>query len=233
MKTSLYFLFLALSFSLLSSSCKKEEEAVAMTEEEAVEVIESSMSAEAQGMAGEASDVAEAAESFADESLCGMTGDSSLSYTIDQVNLQASYTIAWGWELVCTGFIPNTLEFVRTTDGTYETNRLKSDDSAISSWDITNLVTGTQYIMNGSYTREGSQESKIGQQNEFSSTLVITATDILVDKVTQEIAGGTASFTLTGNGSGGSDVSYTGTIVFNGNQSATLTINGNSHPLNW
>ena len=143
MKTSLNFLFLALVLSLLAVSCVKEEENVSVTEEEAVEVIESSMSAEAQGMAGEASDAAEAAGTYAIESLCGMSGDSSLTYAINQLNLQASYTINWHWELVCQGFIPNTLEFERTTEGTYESNRLLSDDSASSAWSVTNLVTGT------------------------------------------------------------------------------------------
>ena len=87
--------------------------------------------------------------------------------------------------------------------------------------------------MNGAYTRNGSQESKIGQQNSFTSTLTITASNLLVDKSTQEINGGTASFTLEGSGSGGTNITYTGSIVFNGNQSATLTLNGNSYPLNW
>ena len=232
MKTSLYFLLLASAFALFTS-CQKEEEEVAMTEEEAVEVIESAMSAEAQGVAGEAADAAEAAGAYAVESLCGMSGDSSLTYSINQLNLQASYTINWSWALVCQGFIPNILEFNRTTAGTYETNRLKSDDSAESDWDISNLVTGTDYKLNGVYTREGSQESKIGQQNSFTSTLTVTATDILIDKATQVIDGGTAAFTLSASGSGGANVSYTGTIVFNGNQSGTLTINGTSYPINW
>lgn len=233
MKATRFFLLTALAGSLFMVSCQKEESPEVMSEEEAVEVIESAMSADAQGIAGEAADVAKAADTYAQESLCGSSGDSTLNYSITKPNLTASYSVAWNWELVCQGPIPQALLFGRTIQGSYVTNRMESDDSGTSDWSVTSLIAGDAYIVNGNYTRTGWQQSKIGQQNDFSSTLNADVTDLEVDKATQEVVGGLASFTLSASSSGGQTASYSGTIEFLGNQSATLTVNGNTYTLNW
>lgn len=111
---------------------------------------------------------------------------------------------------------------------------MASQDGAAHSFTLSGLNPGSStYTYNGTYTRQGSQQSKIRNQTAFSSTLQITASNVTLSKSTQEITGGTATVTVSGASTAGNSFSYPGQIVFHGNRSATLTLNGNTYPIQW
>lgn len=234
MKQIPYFTLLLFSLFVLAS-CNKEEENLekSMEEEEAAEVMESAMTVDAEGLAREAEEAALAAQTYALESYCGLSGDTTFSRNVSNAFITASYSTTWDWQLTCQGPIPSIYFFGRETEGNYETNRMISVDTAFSDWSVSNLVTGNAYLLSGLYGRSGSQESKIGQQNSFNSNLEVVVTEIAVDKTTFEILSGEGTFVLTGQGSGGTDVTYTGEITFNGGNSVTITLNGQSYTFSW
>jgi hypothetical protein len=53
-----------------------------------------------------------------------------------------------------------------------------------------------------------------------------------ISKSTYEIIAGEGTVTVTGENSGGNSFSFTGSIVFNGDGTATLTLNGTEYTIN-
>ncbi len=229
----LQFLALVLAIGLLSGCNKEEEQQVTtVSEEDAVEVVENALKVESEGLTAEVEDAAQVADEYAEktEVPCGETFDSTAVYSLTNTYITADYTSSWSWTLSCNQQnIPTTLDFTRTTEGDYETTRMVSDDSATGAWTLDNLLLGDAYTINGSYVRTGSQESKVRNMTTFSSTVEFALADVNVDKDLYRITDGTATFTISGTGSGGRSFQYTGEIIFLGDGAATITINGNTY----
>jgi hypothetical protein len=86
--------------------------------------------------------------------------------------------------------------------------------------------------VNGEYKRAGSFQSKIGNKASGNSSVDITVTNLTITKSNRKIASGSGTIAITGTGPKGGTFSYTGTIVFNGDETATLTINSNAYTVN-
>ncbi|NUO00860.1 MAG: hypothetical protein HUU01_09635 [Saprospiraceae bacterium] len=224
---------------LMATSCNKETEEPqdVLTEEEIVAVVEGAMLADTDGLAAQSEDAVYIAEQYTVKDglgggPCGETMDSTVSYNYTDPRITASYNSTFIWTLNCNNnSIPQSLDFDRTAEGNYETARMISDDSAVGDWLVENIVTGANYVINGSYSREGSQTSKVRNQNAFTSSLQVSLDDLNLDKGTRRIVSGIASFTLNGSGTAGRSFSYEGDLVFNGNGSVTIIVNGHSHTI--
>jgi hypothetical protein len=86
-------------------------------------------------------------------------------------------------------------------------------------------------MINGSYTREGTQESKIGNMRSFESLTNLALNELAISKTTQTVVSGNGTFLMTGTGSEGGTFSVEGSIVFNGDGTATVTVNGNTYTI--
>lgn len=219
-------------FALALVACDDDQAAVEIvTEEEAAEAIENALSTETEGMTAQASTSARMADDYTD---CGVTFDSTITATDAIGALTYNYTFNWNGELSCSGAVPSQLSLDYTMTGTYDGPRMSSSDNATATITLTGLApTKTQYTINGTYSRNGTQSSKIRDQRSFSSTITVAATDWLVNKDSQELEGGSATVVISGESSEGTAFSYTGTLTLLGNKSATLVINGNEYPISW
>lgn len=230
--------FTLLALTLFLASCTAEDEmpqddSVEMTEEEALEIIESALIEETEGVAKEAQEVETAAETYALQSNCGLSGDTTYSYTLDRPNASGTYIVNWTWKLICEGNLPSILEFDRSIQGQYQTPRMESDDVATSNWSVNHLLAGDYYLLNGSYSRTGMQETNFQVTKNFDTELEMSIIDLAVDKDTGEILSGTGTFALTGSSSAGTTVEHNGSIEFLGNQEATVNINGTIYTISW
>lgn len=235
-----FFSLLALltAVALFTTSCDKEPEEpqTVLSEEEIVAVVEGAMLADTDGLAAKSEDAAYVADQYTVKDAlgggpCGQTQDSTISRNYSDPRITASYNATLTWILNCTtASIPQSLDFDWTAQGAYETTRMISDDHANGDLLLENIVTGVNYVVNGTYTREGSQTSKVHAMNTFTSDLQVNLDDLNLDKGTHRIVSGTASFTLSGNGTAGRSFSYEGTLVFNGG-SVTITVDGHSHTI--
>lgn len=225
------------AMTLWSGACNKttEDPEDILNDEEVVALVEGALIADTEGMAQEVSDAVYVADQYTTKTLlgpCGTTSDSTVSRTFNQPQISGSYTTTWTWTVNCNNFqIPTSIDYGRVAQGNYETARMISADSEDSDWTVDNLVSGVNYVLDGVYTRQGSQTSKIRSQNTFTSDLEITVTDLNVDKGTRQIASGTAAFVLSGSGTGGNAFNYEGSLVFNGNGEAVITVNGHTHTI--
>ncbi len=231
---------LLLSSGALFTSCNKEDneprQQEKLTEEDALDVVEGAMMAGTEGLGAEVESAVYLADEYAEKSLtgnpCGETFDSTVVRSISNASLTASYTTSWEWTVLCNNAnIPSALDYSRTAAGNYETARMRSDDSAVSAWNIGNLILGDNYVLDGAYTRQGSQESKVRNQYGFSSLFTMEIDELNVDKGTHQIQSGIAGFTLTLTGPEGNSQAFEGDVVFNGGGNVTIIINGNSYTI--
>lgn len=232
LQTKLVFL-LSLGLLVAGTSCQKndDDKPAAISDEEAVAIVEGALLANTEGIAREAFDAAVVTEQSLEKTTtnleCGETRDTSISRTWNVPNFSAAYTGTWSWTLNCNAQnLPASLVYIRTASGQYETPRIKSDDSANSQWTVSSLTAGLYYILNGSYTRQGSQMSKVGNQNTFTSSVVFAVTDLKVSKLTKLINSGLSTFTITGQSTAGASFSIVGSVEFLGDGGAIITING-------
>lgn len=227
----------AFVFALSFFSCDRENkdniDDLVIDEAEVVEVMEGAMKTSSDGMAEDLEEAVYLAQEYEEKSggnPCGESFDSTVVRQVSNTYITASYNANWGWTIICNDFnVPAEIDFTRASSGTYETARMFSDDSSDGNWNIGNLILGDAYVFNGSYTRQGSQESKVNEQNSFSTILSIEVDNINIDKGNQEILSGIGSFTLTATGPEGATSTFEGDIVFNGGGSVTIIINGNSY----
>lgn len=234
-KFSIFFLSL-ISMSLFSSCEKVSNTPEDITDEEVIDILSGALTSDTEGITAEAVEVAAVAESYEsgnpNEPICGTLFDSTLTYNINTAQITANYTSSFGWTLECNNFgIPITLIWSSSTEGNYELNRLRSEDSGISNLTVNDLITGSNFVISGSYTREGTQESKIASMRSFASLTQLTLDELSISKMTQKVVSGSGTFLMTGTGSESGTFSVEGSIVFHGDGTATVTVNGNTYTI--
>jgi hypothetical protein len=94
------------------------------------------------------------------------------------------------------------------------------------------LSTDTAYVISGVYKSAGSFASKVDTANHGSSNISIAITNLTLQKPRRAIESGSAAISITGSTPKHGAFSYTGTVVFNGNGTATVTINGTAYSIN-
>ncbi len=230
--TVVFSLLIALMFF---SSCNKDEQVYEeITEEDAVEIIESSMQKSTGG-------ITETTEKYAEDlenditlnDLCNTPYNESYTFTNNGI-ITANYTFNWQYELACSDpvNIPQSATFSANSSGSYNTQRINSNDSSESAFAVTGLQPGASFfVFNGTYKRAGSQDITTSlNARSISSELNMTLGDIFINKSTFEIDSGSGNFTLTGTNQGNS-FSFEGSLLFNGNGVATLILNGNTYQI--
>jgi len=224
-------------FSL--TSCTNDDDSIAsetLTEEEAVELVEASLQKNTGGLN-------ETTKTYSEDlttditlnEVCGILYEETFPYTYNGNFITANYIIVWSYQMSCNTLnIPETAEFNATSSGVYTTRRIESNDVSQSSLSVSGLQpTSDTYLFNGNFKREGNQQITLNQNTRsVNSTVSLEITNLTVDKENYEIISGNGTVELTGSTNQGNSFSFEGSIIFNGNGSATLTINGNGYEIN-
>lgn len=225
----LLFVLLLGATPLVTGCSNSVDSATATTEEDAADIVAASLgnSAATYGFSAQAADAATVANGEAITSSSGAKGNATLAETtVTKVDNTAPYTYNYTFKFTETITNDSLKSFVYKMNGVYDAPRMSSNDSANANWTVLssngNGPTGGTATVNGTYNRDGSQTSKVRNKNIFTSKIILTTTNLVVDKATKVILGGTASLTVTGNNTNGNSFSYAGSITFNGNGQATL-----------
>jgi len=168
--------------------------------------------------------------------VCGFTKDSAIAAASAAGAARSfSYNFDWNYEVTCDGPTPKSLMFAFHGHSSFDGPRMMSSDSCNGGYDVTNLSPEyASYQVDAYYNRTGSQTSKIGHKSTFTSTLSISASGLVVDKLTRELKSGSAAVTVTGKSTTGKSFSYTGNILFMGGKTAKLTMaSGASYAISW
>lgn len=233
----LSFCLLFLSATTLLTACDAEAipptDELAISDEQAAEIVEAALAAESQGMATDISTATELAEEMRAMDLvpCGSQLDSNftVNYNGDRGSLDYSGNLIWT-PLCGPGGAIRSISLSRSAEGTYATTRLSSDDNVSGNWMVDNINGGTSLIVNGTYERNGQQTvTTLRNSNDFTTALSFEVTELSINKGNRRIESGIASFNLTGSGSRGQSVDVAGQVIFQGNGTALIIINGNQY----
>ncbi len=224
-------IIILLTFSILQSC--KEDEPVEITEEDAADIVQSSLESETGGITDDVAMVTDfivqenyVVQEKSEQLECGV--DTSITRTFSKPTGIRTGSCTYIWDILKTCAEADTsISWTGNYNGSYETPRILGTTSGTRDWSIDGIESSNNFLtLNGSVSRNGSHTSKIRQQRSFSSETSYQFTDVVVSKQSQQIQSGTGSFQILVNVSDETSKTFTGTITFNGNGSATLVING-------
>lgn len=226
---------------LVVGACKDDDdETSAVSNDEAAEMIASSLSESSSGLTVMVDASASVTGQVVDEyeggrvAACGYENNASFTSTSPQgAAVTYSYAYTYHYLLTCEAGAPKTMEAAVTYDGQFDGPRISSAHEGTAEVLVTKLESSsTTYSVDASYEAEGTFQSKIRNKNSTSSSVDISLDAVVVDKETREILSGSASATITGTVTGKGSFTFTGTIVFKGDHLAEVTVNGNKYLVN-
>ncbi|GAA4098601.1 hypothetical protein [Mucilaginibacter panaciglaebae] len=163
---------------------------------------------------------------------CGTTIADSISFSGNNNSVTFDAFYKFSRTLNCNNNNPDNIVTAVTYHGSFDGPRLSSSASGTSSITIAGLSnSATNFTINGSYNRQGSFNSKVGDKTSGSSVVNISVTNVTLTKSPRVITGGTANISISGTVPAGS-FSFSGTLVFNGNNQATLTVGTSVYVIN-
>ncbi|MDO3628108.1 hypothetical protein [Mucilaginibacter sp. BT774] len=228
-------------------SCKKDNSASSsstITTDQAADIAASSLAENSNGFATVTDDVAVNAQGISSVNTgltvnstqatasvhqeCGTTLTDSVTRNITADSVTINYFFKYSHTLNCNSSnVPDNLINALTYKGSFDGPRLTSTNTGSANVTIAGLSpTATNFVLNGEYKRDGSFQSKVGNKASGNSHIDIVGTNIMLSKPGRKILSGSATISINGTGPKGNSFSYTGTIVFNGDNTATLTITG-------
>lgn len=240
MKKVIYFLLVSLSIGILSTSCNKEDNNIndAAVTEEVADEIAAAIGESNSGLSSEIVEMADIADSYT-ETLKSDAYDTI--YSVDTsfirtnsagtlITYNYSYNMEYGYVFM-NGTL-NNIYYQSGVDGEFDAPRLSSSNERNSNWVMTGLeLSSSNYIINGETSRTAGSMSKIRNKSQISSKSQITVSNVKVNKSNLYITEGTLSWNISGTVNEQS-FNYSATVVYKGNGTAELTINGVKYTIN-
>lgn len=225
-------IFLLLLVTSFFPACKKDNEnpAELLTEAEAAELVEAAASERTAGLGQTTSIMTGILANPGD--FCGQTNDTSFqrSQSIGPVTYFAGYDIQW--TVNCNNLnVPQNAQVDLTEVRNFSSTRW--DGAGAGSGDLT--VSGlnpssTACTFNGAYATNGQLTGSIRQSHPtFSCITQFDLANLAVRKSDGAITSGSAVVSITATASNGTTQTLSGTLVFNGDGTATVTIQGYSY----
>lgn len=228
MKTTIYTLLMCVWVLVVLSSCKKEEdEPITISTEDASDLIVNSLESDTWGISSQLKETILITDSYVDPAYCGLSGDSTLIKHYGGMAVQYDYTFNWNWTVNCTGPTVTSIDLNYHGSGNNGTSVMSStftSDGVFIMGGVESSV--TEYIFNGTYTRNGDFSSKIRENHSCTSVLSLNFSNVKMSKTDYVFNSGTATVNLSCTTSDSQTFTFTGTLTFTGNQNCTITING-------
>jgi hypothetical protein len=145
-----------------------------------------------------------------------------------------SYKLTYNFMVDCNSSNqPDSLSSNLTYSGSYSGPNMSSSNSGSSVFGVSWLLsTDTAYVINGEYKRAGSFASKVDTANHGSNSITLAISNLTLKRPGRVIEGGSATINISGSTPKHGSFSFIGTVVFNGNGTATVTINGTVYTIN-
>jgi hypothetical protein len=221
-------------------ACKKGYNSPSLTgnvsNAEAADIVAGSLSANANGMASVSDDAtADAVVIVTLNPPCGYTKTDSISrQNIPGSPYVYSYSLKYAYTLNCNANNkPDNITGNLIFGGNYSGPNITAVGGGTTVFTIAGLSpTALNFVVNGEYKRTGSFQSKIDTTNHGNSNVDLVVSGLTLSKPHRIIVSGSATITVTGEVPKKGSFSFTGTIVFNGDGTANLTLNGLKYLIN-
>ena len=213
---------------VMATGCKKKEETPVLdaTTEEAASIMATSFCT---GNAGTLTQVEDAIGLSQEIVLKSTMFDSSFTVSsIPGAVITYQYQVNYAY-----GYInPNNFQMSYSSNGTYNSPNVSASIDAAGALNITGFLTGDSWFVNGQSGRDGTFAMKIGNKSSITGTVTTTLDNFTISKSTGLLQSGTATIVISGSTSTGKTFQFTGTLVYTGNYTGTLTISGKTYSVN-
>jgi len=206
-----------------------------VTNDEAADMVAGSLSLNSNGVASLSADASlNAAVIINTPGACGTIRSDSISRQSKPGDpVTYNYNLKYSFTVNCDGGRPDSLLSTLTYSGSFSGPNLSSSNSGSSVFMVNGLLPRfTDFVINGEFKRAGSFSSKIDTAHHGNSNIDIVINSLTVEKSSRTIVSGNAAISITGDVPKKGSFTYTGTLVFNGNGTATLTLNGTVYIIN-
>jgi len=207
-----------------------------VTTDDAADIVAGSLSSNSNGIASVAADATvNASVIYGAHLKCGTVRSDTISRQGGSgTPFSFSYKLTYNFMVDCnSGSQPDSLSINLTYSGSYSGPNMSSSNSGSSIFGVGGLLpTDTAFVINGEYKRAGSFSSKVDTADHGNSNVDIVISSLTLKKPGRMIESGTATFNITGTGPHKGSFSFTGNIVFNGDGTATVTVNGTVYTIN-
>ena len=229
-------------FALLlvgAMACNKSDKSTSanvsgsITTDDAADMVAGSLSANSNGLANVSADATLDATTYVNAHVgCGTAKSDTISRHNSGSNWSYSYQLTYNYVVNCVNNVPDNLSSNLTYSGNFSGPNMTSTNSGTSDFTVGGLAPGSNtFVINGEYKRSGSFASKIDTTHNGNSNIDINVSALTLTRPGRVIASGTATFSISGTSKKGS-FSFTGTVVFNGDGTAKVTINGTVYTIN-
>ncbi|MCI4667057.1 MAG: hypothetical protein MRZ79_02780 [Bacteroidia bacterium] len=198
-----------------------------LTEEEALEIVEAYIIPADGGAMADVESITSETENITLADLCDTTYLDTFIYSFVRPNRQATSEIIWNMSVLCNNFnIPQSASVSVQTSVDVNTPRIISTGNSTFAGTVTGLeLRSPSMSWSGNYIRSGNSDLTFRNANDTDTELDLSLTNVVIDKRDQTILSGTGVYTLDVLINGNSQ-NFQGTIAFNGNQTATIVVNG-------
>lgn len=234
MKHSYNLAFIAAALTIALFSCEKNDELAAENYDEYADEISATLSTDFETIAQDVNLLASGKTNGRNTSKdCSVLYDTAISKAYSGEVISYLLDLQYGYEFVCSQLgIPLSMSWNYSSMGVWNGARFNIDGESTGDLEVTQLVTGTEFIVNGSISRTQSLTQKNENQKTLNSQSAIKLIDLKIDKNTLAITTGSAEFTATGVSSSGTTYSYSCTVVYSGDGTALFTfMNGETFTL--
>jgi hypothetical protein len=232
-------LCIALFFAALASltSCRKDPAEIVelLTSSEAAEIIETAMVSKTGGFTMPAIEASQIIEAYLNS--CNTPGDTSLQKSKAGGVATYNYNLNMDWLVTCTGpNLPQSAAVNIAATGNFTSLHWAGSDVTAGNLTYTGLdLQAPEYTINGSYELEGDITGTLRKVSPtFNCVTEMHLVDLKINKTTFKITNGTGTATVIANTANGETKTLNASLVFNGDGTLTVTVNGHSHtfPLN-
>jgi hypothetical protein len=206
-----------------------------ITTDDAASMVTSSLSPTTNGVASSVADaIVDASVMFNAHVQCGTTRSDTISrQNTRDSSLSYSFHLTYNFMVDCSNNVPDSLSSNLTWSGSFAGPNWSNSNSGSSIFGVGGLLPAdTAYVVNGEFKRSGTFSSKTDTSKHGNNSVDIVVSNLLVKKHWRTIEGGTATFTITGDTPKKGSFGFTGTVVFNADGTATVTINGTVYTVN-
>jgi hypothetical protein len=213
-------------------ACKKDNDSNSISSDEAAEQIALAFGGNSAGLVlsieKNTNYTADLVDTTSKKSgICGFSASVSKAFsnTIG-ASISYSFTYNYNYLVACllTG-IADTMKVDFDYTGNFSSKRFQTQANGTGSWIISDIGPDDGfYNFNGSFVRNGNAKSLVANQNSIESITTIKIIDVLVRKTDGKIWNGTASITISGSVPDKGAFSYSASLTFNGDNTATMAI---------
>jgi len=220
--------FVFASLALVSCNKDPEEVQALISDSEAAEIVETAVAERSAGATMPTEDMAELLASLS----CGEPGDTTFQHSGTPGPGTYTGTFEIGWLVTCSNLgVPQSATFTLDGNTSFSVTRWAGSGSGSGGLTATGLnPAATAYIFDGTYTTSRTLTGTLRVADPtISTTTVLTLSALTIRKSDKVITGGTGTVQITATTAKGASRTVNGTLVFNGDGTATVTVNGYSH----